>query len=293
MRAYQLLRADLDAPGRALLFDALLSHRLAAAPLTPAARVALLFERGQHRLQKVADREAAFADFKEILKIQPEHREALFQLARGASEDRDPSAAAHWLVQFLAAASDDARAPEARLDLATCYEALKDRARAVETLRRAAGLRPGDPKPLQRLSDLYLRQGEWKPAVEALRASEPRFPDAAERAALHLRIGSILRDLGRDAQGAAAAFRRAAELDPLGEGTRALVALHDAAGDPGGALETVDHEVADVRRALAADPLDVRRLERLGELLEMARSRGSTARRSPRRRRRSRACSIW
>ena len=28
MRAYQLLRADLDAPGRAVLFDALLSHRL-------------------------------------------------------------------------------------------------------------------------------------------------------------------------------------------------------------------------------------------------------------------------
>jgi hypothetical protein len=133
------------------------------------------------------------------------------------------------------------------------------------------------PKPLQRLSDLHLRQGEWKGAVEALRASEARFPDAADRAALQLRIGSILRDLGRDAQGAAAAFRRAAELDPLGEGTRELVALHDAAGDPGGALDTVDHEVADVRRALSADPLDVRRLERLGELLEMARSRGSIA----------------
>ena len=277
MRAYQLLRADLDAPGRALLFDALLSHRLAAAPLTPAARVALLFERGQHRVQKVDDRPAAFADFKEILKIQPEHREALFQLARGASEDRDAETAAHWLVQFLAVASDDARAPEARLDLATCYEALKDRARAVETLRRAAALRPGDAKPLHRLSDLHLRQGEWKGAVEALRASEARLYDAAERAALHLRIGSILRDLGRDAPGAAAAFRRAAELDPLGEGTRALVALHDAAGDQRGALDTVDHEVADVRRALAADPLDLRRLERLGELLEMAGRRGSGA----------------
>jgi tetratricopeptide (TPR) repeat protein len=277
MRAYQLLRADLDAPGRALLFDALLSHRLAAAPLSPAARVALLFERGQHRLQKVVDHAAASADFKEILKIQPEHREALYQLAHAASEDRDPESAAHWLVQFLAVASDDARAPEARLDLATCYEALKDRARAVETLRRASSMRPGDPKPLHRLSDLYLRQGEWKGAVEALRASEARIPDSADRAALHLRIGAVLRDLGRDAPAAAAAFRRAAELDPLGDGTRALVALHDAAGDPRGALDTVDHEVADVRRALAADPLDVRRLERLAELLEMARSRGSNA----------------
>ena len=277
MRVYQLLRADLDAPGRAILFDALLSHRLAVATLTPAARVALLFERGQHRLQRVVDRDAAFADFKEILKIQSEHREALYELARGAIEDSDPESAAHWLVQFLAVASEDPRAPDARLDLAACYEALKDRARAVETLRRAGGLRPGDPKPLQRLSDLHLRQGEWKAAVEALRASEPRLADITERAALHLRVGSILRDLGRDAQGAAAAFRRAAELDPLGEGTRALVALHDSAGDAQGALGTVDHEIADVRRALAADPLDVRRLEHLRELLEMARARGSTA----------------
>src|SRR4029079_5433327 len=96
MRTYQLLRADLDAPGRAILFDALLSHRLAAAPLTPAARVALLLERGQQRARRMTDREAGFEDFKEILKIQPEHREALFELARGATEDRDPETAAHW-----------------------------------------------------------------------------------------------------------------------------------------------------------------------------------------------------
>jgi hypothetical protein len=63
--------------------------------------------------------------------------------------------------------SDDGARAEARMDLATCYEALKDRARAVETLARAAALRPGDAKPLHRLSDLHLRQGEWKGAVEA------------------------------------------------------------------------------------------------------------------------------
>jgi tetratricopeptide (TPR) repeat protein len=211
------------------------------------------------------------------LKIQPEHREALYQLAHGANEDHDAELAAHWLVQFLNVASDDPRAPDARLDLATSYEALKDRPCAIETLRRASGLRPDDAKPLQRLSDLHLRQGEWKPAVEALRASEPRLAEVGERAALHLRIGTILRDLGRDLEGAAASFRRAAELDPLGEGTRALVSLHDSAGDQQGALVTVDHEIADVRRALASDPLDVRRLEQLRELLGMARARGSAA----------------
>ena len=277
LRAHGLLRADLDAPGRPELFDALLSHRLVAAPLSTSARVAVLFERGQHRLLRLAARVAAFEDFKEVLKIQPEHREALHQLAHGALQDRDAESAAHWLVQFLAAADDDPRAPEARLDLAASYEALRERARAVDTLRRAAASRPGDPKPLQRLSDLQLRLGEWRSAIETLHATEARLPDTAARAALHLRIGSILRDLGRDAPGAAQSFRRAAELDPFSDGTGALVALHDAAGDARGALDTVTREVAEIRRALAADPLDLRRAKRLAEYLAMAGSRGSQA----------------
>jgi len=277
LRAHGLLRRDLDVPGRAELFDALLSHRLAAAPLTASARVALLFERGQHRLLRLANRDGAFADFKEILTIQPEHREALHQLARGALEDRDAESAAHWLVQFLAAAADDPRAPEARLELAASYEALKERARAVDTLRRAAASRPGDPKPLQRLSDLQLRLGEWRSAIETLQASEARLPDAPARATLHLRIGSILRDLGRDAPNAAQSFRRAAELDPFSDGTGALVSLYDAAGDARGALDTVMRELADIRRALAADPLDRRRATRLADYLAMARSRGASA----------------
>ena len=180
-------------------------------------------------------------------------------------------------MQFLAAAADDPRAPEARLDLAASYEALKERARAVDTLRRAAASRPGDPKPLQRLSDLQLRLGEWRSAIETLQASEARLPDTTARAALHLRIGSILRDLGRDAPNAAQSFRRAAELDPFSDGTGALVALYDAAGDARGGLETVMRELADIRRALAADPLDLRRAKRLAEYLAMARSRGASA----------------
>ena len=73
-RVYDLLRADLDVPGRSMLFDNLLSHRLAAAALAPPARAALLYERAQHRLQRLGEREAAFTDLKQILSIVPEHR---------------------------------------------------------------------------------------------------------------------------------------------------------------------------------------------------------------------------
>ena len=40
-----------------------------------------LYERAQHRLQQLGDRAAAIADLKEILNFQPEHRDALHQLA--------------------------------------------------------------------------------------------------------------------------------------------------------------------------------------------------------------------
>ena len=90
-----------------------------------------------------------------------------------------------------------------------------------------------------------------------------------------MKIGAIARDVAGDPSAAAAAFRQAAELDPLGAGVATLVSLHDAAGDPRGALEVVEREIADLRRSLAASPLDVRRLERLGEWLADARRRGS------------------
>jgi hypothetical protein len=62
-------------------------------------------------------------------------------------------------------------------------------------------------------------------------------------------------------------FRAAADLDPLGEGAAALVALHDALGDGRGARTTLEREVAQLRQALQEDPLHGARLRRLAELL--------------------------
>jgi cellulose synthase operon protein C len=275
-RVHALLRADLDAQGRALAFDGLLSYRLAAASLGPGERIALLFERAEHRLSTLGDRAAAFDDFKQILKIDPQHLASIYKLAYGAIADRDFRATAHWLERYLAlvGGEDEERAAVARLDLAASYEADGQSGRAVEALRRAAMLRPADPRPTERLSELHLRRGEIRDAVEALREAELHLPTARAQAALQLRIGEILRDVGRDPGGAAAAFRRAADLEPLGAGVATLIALADVAGDARGALETVDREVADLRRVLAASPLDARRLERLATFLDLSRSRG-------------------
>ncbi|HEY4395691.1 MAG TPA: tetratricopeptide repeat protein [Polyangia bacterium] len=278
-RAHALLSADLAAPGRAETFDGLLSYRLAAGTLGGRARIALLFERAEHRLSQLGDRAAAFADLKQILKINPEHVASLHKLAEGALADKDTRAATTWLERYLAAAGSDEEqgVAAAKLDLAACYDARGEPVRAIETLRRAAQDRPSDPTPLERMADIQLGRRDARGAVEALGRAAERLADPHARATLALRAGTILRDQARDAAGAAVAFRQAADLDPLGAGATMLVALHDAASDARGALQVVEREVADLRRALAGDPLDARRLERLGDWLADARRRGSPA----------------
>jgi cellulose synthase operon protein C len=267
-RVHALVLGDLDAPGRHAALDRLLAHRLWAAALSAEERVSLLFERALHRQERVKDTSGAVTDFKRILKIQSQHAESLWRMAQISRAQGEPAAAAPWFERFLAAAPDDARSPDGRLELAACYEATRERARAIETLRRAATLRPGDPLPMERLVDLHLRLGEWRSAVEVLRDWEGRQGDARARASLHLRIGQILRELGHDATGAAVAFRRATELDPLGAGGRALVALHDAQSDVRGAVMTIEREIGQLRSALVRDPLDEARLARLVDFLD-------------------------
>ncbi|HEY2728402.1 MAG TPA: hypothetical protein VGK52_00585 [Polyangia bacterium] len=275
-RLHALLVGDLEAPGRLEALERVLTHRLAAAPLADDERVGLLLARALHRLERLGDAEGARHDFKRILNIDTRHVESLWRLARLASEAGEPGAAAACWSRFVEAAPDDPRADDARMDLASAYEATHDRARAIETLRRAAALRPGDPVPLERLVDLHTRLGEWRSAVEILRDWEEHQPDPRDRAALQLRIGTLLRDVGRDATGAALAFRRAAELDPLGAAGRELVALHDAQNDSRGAVLTIEREITELRAALSREPLDAARLARLEEfLMELGRRAAS------------------
>jgi tetratricopeptide (TPR) repeat protein len=267
-RLHAILLGDLESAGRREALDRALGHRLVAAAIGDDERVTLLFERALHRAERLGDAPGAAQDFKQILRIDPAHVEARWRLARLAAAGGDAPGAAASLARFVDAAPDDPRAPEARLELASAYESTGDRARAIETLRRAAALRPGDPVPLERLVDLHTRLGEWRSAVEVLRDWEGRQADPRDRAALQLRIGKVLRDVGRDATGAAVAFRRAAELDPLGEGGRALVALHDAQSDGRGAVQAIEREIAEQRAALARDPLDEARLARFEHFLD-------------------------
>jgi hypothetical protein len=106
--------------------------------------------------------------------------------------------------------------------------------------------------------------------VASLRSWEAIVDDPVAKAGLHLRLGALLRDDAYDLPQAALAFRRAAELDPLGNGTRELALLHESAGDEAGRAAVMQHAIAEARLALDRDPFDVPRLRGLKQLLDSA-----------------------
>jgi tetratricopeptide (TPR) repeat protein len=266
-RLTALLTAKLDAPERAADYERLLAHRLSLLPAEHADRVPLLLDRAGHRLHRREDRSGAIADFKRILKIVPYHEEALAELSALAVAEPSPRDAARLLERYVAVARDAELAAQARLELAASYETLQDAGRAVEILEHAAALTPADPRPRERLVDLLLRVSDWRGALGALRAWDQATTDPQAKAQLYLRIGALLRDQALDQSGAAQSFRLAADLDPLGDGARALVALYESLGDAPGRARAIAREIAELRQALAADPLDVARLHRLKEFL--------------------------
>ncbi|MEP6652846.1 MAG: tetratricopeptide repeat protein [Myxococcales bacterium] len=266
---YERLRELLLGRGDGAALDRLYGHRLAA--LTdPRARLTLLGERAQHRLEQLQDRTAAIEDFKRILNIDPGHPLALRRLATLALQMEYFAQAVRFLERLLGGEPDESTAAALRLELAEALEAARDTPRAIEVLRRAASVRPRDVAPWERLTDLLLRVGDWEGALATLRSWDTVLADPGARAAIWLRIGCLLRDHGRDAAGAAAAFTTASDLDPLGDGLRELLALTAAGGTTATAPRTLAlrNAIEALRQRVAEDPLDVRTLRRLKDLYE-------------------------
>ncbi|MEO5768083.1 MAG: tetratricopeptide repeat protein, partial [Polyangia bacterium] len=273
---YARLRQVLQGQGDGAVLDRLYGLRLAA--LTdPRARLTLLWERAQHRLEQLQDRKEAIEDFKRILNIDPGHSLALRRLATLAVQMEHFAQAVRFLERLLGGEPDESTAGALRLELAEALEAARDTPRAIEVLRRAASARPRDVAPWQRLTDLLLRAGDWDGALATLRSWDTVLADPGARATIWLRIGCLLRDHGRDDAGAAAAFTTASDLDPLGDGLRELRAL-TAAGSTGvtaAASQAMQNAIVALRQRVAEDPLDARTLRRLKDLYQWSAADGA------------------
>jgi len=106
--------------------------------------------------------------------------------------------------------------PEERPDIATLLAKAHDLLRAGrladagQHLLQASELAPQDPLPLQRLTNVALRQGDWDAASKWLQRLASLCP---EDATTHLRLGLVCHLQGKLAD-AEAAYKRALAIDP-------------------------------------------------------------------------------
>jgi tetratricopeptide (TPR) repeat protein len=161
------------------------------------ARTAGLYE------QKLGDAEHAVSSWKAVLNVVDDDAEALSALARlhesaGAHRDR---------VQIYQRQIELAADPAAKIALlfraAEVHEAhLQDTVEAIGAYRQLLELAPGEPKALEALDRLYVRERQWPELLEILEARIAGTPDPAARADLRFRSGLVLEEGLGDAPGA-------------------------------------------------------------------------------------------
>ena len=291
-QAHRLLRSDLQAPGRAEILDGLLSYRLAAARLSRGERVALLFERGRHRLSVEGGLAGALEDFKQDLEVRAGKPGGAAGAGAG-HHGRWRSGRCVGVARALPAgvgrrggardAGGRIRARPRRRSAARAWR-WRPATRPAGTSRvrwRRCAAPPTFRRPIPARWTIWRRccppSETWRAPSRRCRRPPRACPTRPAQASRWIRIGEILRDRAADAAGSAAAFRQAADLAPLGPGVALLTGLYDAGQDARGALQIVEREIADLRQALAANPLDASRLARLAEWLVEARRRGGQA----------------
>jgi cellulose synthase operon protein C len=207
---------------------------------------------------EVKDRERARGELKAVLAQNAAHPEALEALADLQFEDKQWAEAAETLIRRARAEKSRTALKDIFFKLGLIYsEHLPDPKRAVAAFTRVLQVTPDDTVALEHLSNLHLKEWEWKGALQAtLRLAELERDRHKRVNHLH-RVAKIYEEGFKDARHALEALRRALELDPMwmpsiGE----LAKFFDRQSDVQSMRVHLDRTAARVRQQLDANPYD-------------------------------------
>jgi tetratricopeptide (TPR) repeat protein len=145
--------------------------------------------------------------FEQAIKVNPDHREALNNLALLLFEEGAINPAKSLLERAVRA---DPTFADAHSNLGSVYARLGDHGRAEQEFRRAIQLDAANPLPFLNLAALYEAGGDFAAALETYRALLRVRPDSANA---QFRLGVLALNLGQ-VEEAQRALERAIQIQP-------------------------------------------------------------------------------
>ena len=207
---------------------------------------------------ELKDRDRARAELKSVLSQDATHPEALAALADLQFEDQQWAEAAETLIRRARAEKSRTALKDVFFKLGLIYsEHLPDPKRAVASFTRVLQVTPDDIVALEHLSNLHVKEWEWKGALQATLRLADLERDAHKRIGHLHRVAKIYEEGFKDARHALEALRRALEIDPMylpsiGE----LAKFFDRQSDVQSMRVHLDRTAARVRVQLDANPQD-------------------------------------
>jgi protein O-GlcNAc transferase len=204
----------------------------------------------------------AIALFRQVVDVEPNHVDALFQLGNLSIQGGHPREAVEWLER---AVRGDSSQPAIHITLGEAYRRLGDVGRAVACNQQAIRVRPEFAPAHSNLGLLHWQQGNLDGAAGSFRALVQLVPDEPRA---QLMLGDVLHQQGRLDE-AEACFRRAVQLTPANpDGHHRLATVLQAGG-------RTEEAAAAYREVLALRPHDLAALvnlatcqQRLGDAAE-------------------------
>jgi hypothetical protein len=193
-----------------------------------------------------------------VLAQEGAHPEALQALADLQFEDKQWPEAAETLIRRARAEKSRVALKDIFFKLGLIYsEHLPDPKRAVAAFTRVLQVTPDDVVALEHLSNLHLKEWEWKGALQATMRLAELERDRHKRIHHLHRIAKIYEEGFKDARHALDALRRALELDPMYMGSIGeLAKFFDRQSDVQSMRVHLDRTAARVRQLLDQNPYD-------------------------------------
>jgi len=220
--------------------------------------------------EQEGDNSTARQHLRSVLAVDEADQDALRGLVRLSRAAEDWPSVADATIRLARHTQDNAERTELLFALGEVFDDHLNAAPKAETAyKRVMQMAPEDVRPIQKLADLYARQGQSTNEAEMLQLLVSKA-SPADRKALRIRLAAVLSEKlerGADAEATLHEARRdnPTDLDVL----RAFARLYMRLQKPDSLGELLDNAAGDLRSELDKDLLNREAYERLADVLKL------------------------